>query len=266
MDFDSSKIPPLTTPGSYRYWLLAIRDHIASNCWNTLTPMALELSPQLGQNPDPNIARPASPHDHLTASESKQRIKFKNYIEQLAVLPERLKIFDQYIEEERKVKALIRRSVPSYLLPVVPDSKKTPHPRDILIRLKEVNKENPMMMRWKVENEFSESTRLRWNQWPANGPDIWLNEWSELIDRCEEWAPDRAADWATCVLQVWRNHPDLSCMIEALRSEIMEGTPEFSSMEEVARKLRAAWNRRKSQTPKKSHKRKNRGRKRRNRK
>ena len=165
----------------------------------------------------------------------------------MSVFSQRQSRYDQYLKEESRIRTLIAESVPSHIMPEFDDDKVIPHPRDILLKLKQSMSPNPKVMKRKTEEEYDCFIKRRWRQWPYKGPDGWLDEWSKLMKKCQRWAPDRK-EWATSFIEVWEDHPDLTNLIGWIQLLIREERLESStSMEALSNELRTVWERKKRQ-------------------
>lgn len=139
----------------------------------------------------------------------------------MSVFGQRMTRYKEYLKEESKVRPMISESIPTHLRPRFPGQSK-PHPRELLVKLKNSMSPDPENVRRKVEDENDRFIRRRWKQWPIRGPDAWIEEWVELMNRCYRWAPGRKDRWAAVLTEVWGSHLDLVHLVGWIKLLIRE--------------------------------------------
>ncbi|RMJ27332.1 hypothetical protein PHISP_01779 [Aspergillus sp. HF37] len=263
-----SNIPILTTPEVFPDWILSLRDHIAANYWEHFNPNGPGVKrPTRPEEPQPvppprfcdeaisaplagstrlanSPATTMGSEEFMSANQEMQQTRFDNYCMQMSIVSQLDIRYEQYLEQESTIRALIFDSVPRHIMPKFREHH--PHPRDVLIRLQQSMSPDPKVMKQKTEEEYDRFIKRRWHKWPYKGPDSWLDEWSKLMKKCQRWAPDRMK-WATSFIEVWEDHPDLIYLIVWIQLLIREDRLETISMEVLSNELRTVWERKKRQ-------------------
>ena len=157
-------MPALTAPESYPNWLETIRWHVFPGYWiyfdpngpGAKCPTEPEVPepvepPQLEDDataaPPARSTRSANPpatigsQDFMPASQRVQQFNFELYCKRMTVFSCLWSEYERYIEET-KVRALVSESVPSHIMSRI-YHQGVQHPRDVLIRLKEMMDPNP---------------------------------------------------------------------------------------------------------------------------
>lgn len=70
--------------------------------------------------------------------------------------------YDRYMNEETKIRGMITNSVPGHIMSEFGNT--IPHPRDMLLKLKQSMCPDPKVTEHKTKEEYDEFIKRRWTQ------------------------------------------------------------------------------------------------------
>ncbi|KAN0067063.1 hypothetical protein V8E54_014849 [Elaphomyces granulatus] len=224
----------LEGPNQYHSWFSSTQGTVPNDLWVYFNPETTTEFPA----PEPvtfsDVKEGAQSLQQLTTTE-------KTLFSQLRTLYNaELAQYQRFLSEQAKLRKLITSTVSEAKRSQLRPEKLV---REWIRSLRASTKPTDTQMQDIVRARHRVMMGVKYVDWPADGPDKWVNEWQKLMDDCERWCPPLHQLWASDFNLVWGEVPGAQRLCDRLIEAVAKDEKDWDIFR-ASMELRQAWDQR----------------------
>lgn len=235
----------LTDTSTYYEWYNNIRDTVPGNFWRYFDPEGNLVVPEPISPVRPvDVLPPADgpePPQLQKAREAQNKERLEIYYKDYLIYKEEKREWDRFYDIDSKLRERIKATISQQkVAPLVPE-KST---REWLIHLRSSTAPPKTSVLQAIKVEYKKLVGVGLDDWPSDGPGIWLAKWEDLLYRSVQ-NGKQIDDWLEDVSLVWVNVKEVNYFFSGVEVDLRTGNTAQYSYASVSAEIQQTWERKK---------------------